>query len=76
MNAQDYELGKSVKVVKDDGTKGMLIAPKHLAIRTIGQTGTIYGIVPGHGGNIWWVEQRNGIAAYCFTELEPASTLN
>lgn len=70
MELSDYKRGKLVKVVSDNGTRGMTIDKKHLTIREIGQTGKITGLVPGHGGDVWWVEQDNGVAAYCFNELE------
>lgn len=68
----EITVGMKVKVVQNNGTSGMLIKQKHLDLRRIGATGTIAGWVPGHGGDVWWVEQDNGIAAYSFRELEPA----
>jgi len=64
------ENGEKVKVVKLDSVSGFLISPKHLRIRKKGKIGIIRGWVPGHGGDVWWVEQDNGVAAYSTSEFE------
>lgn len=71
-DVNEIKQGLKVRVVSDDGTKGMLIAEKHLSIREVGKEGTVLNWVPGHGGDVWFVQQDNGIAAYCYTELEAA----
>ena len=74
MDVNSIKQGLKVCVVEDNGTEGMLIKPQHLDIRQIGKTGTILNYVPGHGGDVWFVQQDDGVAAYCFNELEPADT--
>lgn len=73
MNVNDFQKGLKVCVVSDHGTAGMLINPQYLDIRQIGKVGTVLNYVPGHGGDVWFVQQDNGVAAYCFDELEPAN---
>jgi hypothetical protein len=67
------ETGLKVKTSAElEDTRGMMVAQKHLDCRTPGITGTVEGLVGGHGGNIWWVKHDDGaVAAYCYTELEP-----
>lgn len=44
---------------------------QHLECRRPSAKGTIRGWVPGHGGDVWWVEHEDGtVGAYCFDELE------
>ena len=65
--------GLRVKTKKLRGTKGFLIHPKHLTVRRKGVTGTVKMWVPGHGGDVWFVQHDNSddVGAYSFTELEP-----
>ena len=70
MDVNEIKEGLKVRVIGDGGTKGMMIAEKHLAIREIGEEGTVLQWGPGHGGDVWYVQQDNGIAAYCYTELQ------
>lgn len=52
-------------------TAGMMVAAKHMECRRPGAKGTVRGWVPGHGGDVWWVEHEDGtVGAYCFDELE------
>jgi len=63
-----------------DDTRGMLIAARHLEARQTDAVGEICGVVPGHGGDVYWVTHTLGLkdgeksptpaAAYCFTEFE------
>lgn len=63
--------GMRVKIVRLEDTKGMLIKQHHLDIREVGQTGILSGYVPGHGGDVWWVNHDNGtIGAYSINEFE------
>ena len=42
-----------------------------LVNRTSGMVGKVTGVVPGFGGDIWWVSQVNGLTgAYCYLELD------
>lgn len=66
-----YQQGLRVRITRDEGTMGMMIAPKYLSTRRVGATGTVKSWVPGHGGDVWWIEHDDGsVAAYCFTEFE------
>jgi len=60
---------------EDEHTRGFLVQPHHIEARKpVGTRGTFHGIVPGGGGDLWWVRHEDGtIGAYCFlTELRPA----
>jgi hypothetical protein len=70
MKDSDVKTGMRVRVTTLNSTQGMLIHSKHLAIRQLGKEGTVEGYVPGHGGDVWWVRQDNGVAAYAFREIE------
>jgi len=53
-----------------ESTDGMLINCKHLDVRRPNATGRYIGWVPGHGGDVWWVEHDDGIvAAYSYNEI-------
>lgn len=55
-----------------DDTTGMLISPNNLKFRKSNKIGEIIGYVPGHGGDVYWVQHGGDTfpAAYCFTEFE------
>jgi hypothetical protein len=57
-----------------ESTTGMIIPSDFVTPRKAGITGTVIRVVPGHGGDVWFVKHDNTheVAAYCFTELEPA----
>jgi hypothetical protein len=73
-SADSIRIGMQVKTCSELlSTDGMMINPKHLVTRTVDALGTIKGYVPGHGGDVWWVEHEDGsIAAYAFEEFEVA----
>jgi hypothetical protein len=72
MELSEVKAGLRVKVVFVGPTKGMIVHPAHLRARHIGACGKVTGIVPGHGGDVWWVSQDDGqVGAYCFDEFEP-----
>lgn len=53
------------------GTKGMLVSQPHLAARVPSTRGVISGVVPGHGGDVYFVLHANGdVGAYCWVEFE------
>lgn len=65
------DAGTILRVTHLGSTSGMLIATKHLDCRRAGEKVTMRGWVPGHGGDVWFVQHDNGdIAVYSFTELE------
>ena len=57
-----------------DSTRGMMISQRHLDARVADKPGKITGVVPGHGGDVYWVQHEEVIgtvpAAYCFSEFE------
>ncbi len=84
MNDSDVKTGMRVVVTKDHGTIGMLIMDRHLSVRRIGAIGTVRNWVPGHGGDVWFVEheapdtdprypEQPAIGAYLYLEMEPFS---
>lgn len=74
MNSNDVTPGIKVVVNKLETTEGMSIAQEILKMRTLTAQGIVKGHVPGHGGDVWFVEHGPGcVAAYCFTEIEPVT---
>jgi len=73
MNLNHVKAGLPVTTNAELGeTKGMLISAKNLSLRRPSAQGTVLGHVPGHGGDVWWVEhEKDVVAAYCFDEFEP-----
>lgn len=56
-----YELGT---------TDGMLISPNNLNNRKRNCKGKLLSYVPGHGGDVWFIEHSpNDIAAYAINEF-------
>lgn len=72
MNDSDVKPGLKVITKRaPDGERGLLVTERHLFARR-DAPGVVKGYVPGHGGDVWWVEHDDGaIGAYCFTEMEP-----
>jgi len=74
MNADDMKAGVRVRVNKKlrKDTKGILIKQCHLDVRKVGVTGTLTNHVPGHGGDVWFVqhEASEAVGAYCYDELD------
>jgi hypothetical protein len=72
MDERKVKTGLRVRTVNLGTTKGMLIADRHILARCNGITGTVLQYVPGHGGDMWFVEHdgTGEIGAYCFDELE------
>lgn len=72
MQLEMIEAGKRVRVSHLEDTTGFIIADRHIDCRKAGMTGTIRSYVPGHGGDVWFVDHdaSDDIGAYCFTELE------
>lgn len=65
------EVGKKVfiKMNPETITDSFFVKPKHTMCRRNG-TGTYNGIVPGAGGDVWWIHHDDGtIGAYCYDEL-------
>ena len=54
-----------------EDTRGLIAPPSLLANRREDADGVIDGIVPGHGGDVYWVKHADTKRApYCFTEFE------
>jgi hypothetical protein len=72
MDLQSLRPGLRVRIDATLGhTTGMIIAPEILANRRAGASGTLRAYVPGHGGDVWFVEHKGGaVAAYAYNEFE------
>lgn len=80
MNEPTHILKSGTKIVTHSelgSTTGMLIAQRHLDARHPNKVGEIWGVVPGHGGDVYWVSHKDDspdgpdkIAAYCWSEFE------
>ena len=74
MEEPEYILNSGTRIKTNDEletTTGMMIPAKYLDVRRCNSTGVVKGPVPGHGGDVYWVEHYDGIVAtYCFTEFE------
>lgn len=58
---------------KLDKADGLVAMPTLIANRRGDADGAIDGIVPGHGGDVYWVKHTDmKVALYCFTEFELA----
>jgi hypothetical protein len=69
-------IGVRVRIYRLGDTRGILVASKHLYSRQIGKIGTLKGIVPGHGGDVWWVlhDEASIVTAYATTEFKRHSS--
>ena len=91
MNPEDIKIGLKVKTAPGlNSTSGFMIAEQFLQQRKANQLATVYGYVPGHGGDVWWLVHdgatmtKNGqgvdcynnkfIAPYMFMEFGPVKT--
>ena len=72
MNCDDVRPGIRVKTTKLESTDGMMIHSSHLTVRQEGIVGTVKNYVPGHGGDVLFVQHDNStdVGTYCYTELE------
>jgi hypothetical protein len=73
MNLNDVKPGLEIKTIFNlESTAGILVKPEYLQARKPDAEGTIKGWVGGHGGDVWWVEHKDGsIGAYCYSEFQP-----
>ena len=63
--------GTRVRVERLENTLGMLVPPKYLDNRRLGSEGVVHSWVPGHGGDVWFVDQDDGsVAVYSTDELQ------
>lgn len=74
MDSPTYILNRGTKVRTHavlESTGGFLIKQQHLDCRVPNTEGEILGYVPGHGGDVYWVQHANGdVAAYGYPEFE------
>lgn len=64
MNTQDVRIGMRVKTKPSLGTiAGMVVRQRLFQNRTRNHQGTVLGWVPGHGGDVWVIEDRHGYLA-------------
>jgi hypothetical protein len=77
MKQPEFTLKKGTHVLTHpelETITGMMVSPVYLAARKVSASGTVMGVVPGHGGDVYWVNHGNGenpdVAVYCFTEFE------
>lgn len=54
--------GLKVAVGPLGATTGVMLSAQALAGRRAGAYGTLYGYVPGHGGDYWWVVHEGAVA--------------
>jgi len=66
------------------GTGGMIIKDKYLKNRRADTEGILWGHVPGHGGDVWWVVHQfddkgvpieDTVAVYGFHEFDAIANL-
>src|SRR5262249_12077501 len=77
MKEPEVVLRNGTRVVTNatlDSTRGLMVVPRALEARRPSTPGLVVGIVPGHGGDVYWVRHHADgvVAAYCFTEFELA----
>ncbi len=74
MNEPKCVLGVGTKIITSIAlhpTTGLMVKPKYLEARRPSTAGIIQGFVPGHGGDIYWVEHEDeSIAVYGWMEFE------
>lgn len=71
-DCSEVKPGLRVKITELGETTGMMIVPKHLNVRAVGIIGIVKNWVPGHGGDVWFVEHEGSgdVGAYVFNEFE------
>lgn len=75
MKQPGYILSNGTRVRTNDvleSGRGIFVRYACMVERVPGEEGIIVGVVPGHGGDVYWVhhEGANNDAPYCFTEFE------
>lgn len=73
MDCNAVREGMRVRTTKLGDTLGMMINAKHILVRRAGVIGVVRSYVPGHGGDVWFVQHENSdeVGAYVFDEIEP-----
>lgn len=81
MKLNDVKQGLRVKTSSELGsTMGMFVMPKHLETRRPNALGIVLSHIPGHGGDVWWVQHGNAPdgserGAYYYAEFEEVGLL-
>lgn len=72
--SDNYEKGLRVITKSNLGsTMGMTVHQRHCSARKPNKEGDVGGWVPGHGGDLWWVNHDDGtVGVYMFDEFELA----
>lgn len=72
VDSEELLHGKRVRIVKLQETTGWFVNPEYLSVRKAGITGVVSDHVPGHGGDVWWIEHDNStvVGAYGLEEFE------
>lgn len=73
MDGNDVQAGLRIRTNRKGRlrtTQGFLIGPQYLAARRADAPGKVRAMVPGHGGDVWYIEHDDGtVAAYCYDEF-------
>ncbi len=72
MDISRIRKGLTVKTADTLGTtKGFIMDPSYKAARRSGAVGQVVNYVPGHGGDVWYVQHNDDgeIAAYAYNEF-------
>jgi hypothetical protein len=73
MNINNIKPGIEVRTTKLGETSGIIVKDnKYLDTRQSGLVGTVVGYLPGHGGDVWYIQHYDteDIGVYCFNEFE------
>ena len=76
MKINEVKNGMRVKITKLGSTLGYMVKDKHIEARTLGSIGVLDGQIPGHGGEIWWIQhgetpsKLSSVGAYAYDEFE------
>jgi hypothetical protein len=64
---------KDVLEYTPEQCQGFLVGQRYIDARRPGEEATYRGWAAGAGGDVWWIEHRDGtVGAYMFTEIEDA----
>ncbi len=76
-DCNEVRVGMSVKVGQlrhDESEMALQIHQKHVSVRRPNIEGSICGVVPCHGAEVWYVQHKNSpdIGVYSLSEMSPA----
>jgi hypothetical protein len=55
---------------KLQSTRGFCVAQHHLSARRPNAIAKLRGVVPGHGGDVYWADHGDAVAAYLVGEFK------